>query len=982
MTMVSAGGEAATSMAFLRGGGDMGAMVRARDWSASPLGRPQDWPDGLRAAMRNMFNAAHPMCILWGPQALCLYNDGFRSLLGPELHPASLGAQAAELWDESWPTLAPHVARTMHGEGPSWHPDQRFSLTRDGRRADAYWTYSCSPIDDACAADAIAGVLIICSETTTQVAAAHKILGERDTLAQLFELAPTFMVLMQGPEHRFDIANPGYLRLVGHRPLLGLTLAQAMPEAVEQGFLELLDGVYASGKAYVASAARFLAQPTAGGAVTERYVDFVYQPIFDAQGAVSGIFVEGSDVTSQINAQLELVQVNEQLAEKIRLLGEADYLQGFQLALADKLRMLEVADDIVAAACDLLAAELDVSRVLFAEVDDAGQTVRLRHEWIAEGAPSVAGAIRRIEQFGPELACLLHGGVTIVNGNVALDARSAQNLPACQALGVEAEIVVPLHRGGRLAFVVAFHSVKAHCWSALQVHLAKEMAERTWLAIDVARAHAERRAERDTSRSIFDNMAEGYTLLDCDWTFLQMNDMGVRMSQRPLEQIIGHNHWAVMTETVGTDLEVIYRRAMRTREPAVLEHYHRPPSGINAWIEIRVTPISEGRLAIFFRDITERKGIEAQLNESNRRKDEFLAMLAHELRNPLAPISAAADLLALGHGDAALVRRTSEVISRQARHMTSLVDDLLDVSRVTQGLVTLDKVCLDVKTVVADAVEQVRPLMESRRHHFGIELSAEAAYVMGDKKRLVQVLTNLLNNAAKYTPVDGRIRLTMDVSAHEVTIHVNDNGIGMSSELTSRAFELFAQAERTPDRAQGGLGLGLALVKSLCELHEGRVSVASAGINAGSEFAVFLPRYVPALAAASELVHAALRQPVTNRVLIVDDNVDAATMLSMYLEATGHEVFVEHDALRALERARIERPDVCLLDIGLPGTDGNELARMLRQQPETQHCLLIAVTGYGQALDRQRTEAAGFDHHMVKPIDVTELAPLLVQRRA
>lgn len=575
-------------------------MVRAHDWSASPLGQPEDWPEGLRAAMRHMFNAAHPMCILWGGQALCLYNDGFRSLLGPELHPVSLGARAAELWDESWPTLAPHVARTMRGEGPGWYPDQHFSLTREGRRDDAYWTYSCSPIDDACAADAIAGVLIICSETTTQVAAAHKILGERDTLAQLFALAPTFMALLHGPEHLFDIANPGYLRLVGNRPLLGLTLAQAMPEAVEQGYLALLDDVYASGKAYVASAARFVAQPIAGGAETERYVDFVYQPIFDAQGVVTGIFVEGSDVTSQVMSQRQLVQVNEQLAEKIRLLGEADYLQSFQLALADKLRMLEAADDIIASACDLLATELEVSRVLFAEVDDSGQTVLLRRNWVADGVQSVVGSTRRIEEFGPELASLLHVGVTIVNDDVALDARSAPNLPAYQALGVAAEILVPLHRNGKLAFVVAFHRTKAHRWSAVQVYLAKEMAERTWLAIDLARANAQRRAERDTSRSIFDNMADGYALLDREWTFLQMNAIGAQLCQRPLSQIIGRNHWEVMAETVGTEMETIYRRAMLTREPAVIEHHHLRPSGTRAWIEIRVTPISEGRLAVFF----------------------------------------------------------------------------------------------------------------------------------------------------------------------------------------------------------------------------------------------------------------------------------------------------------------------------------------------------------------------------------------------
>lgn len=383
-------------------------------------------------------------------------------------------------------------------------------------------------------------------------------------------------------------------------------------------------------------------------------------------------------------------------------------------------------------------------------------------------------------------------------------------------------------------------------------------------------------------------------------------------------------------------------------------------------------------LGIVF-DITERKKNEEQLRETDRRKDEFLAMLAHELRNPLAPIGAAADLLSLVQIDETSVRKTSAVISRQVRHMTSLVDDLLDVSRVTRGLISLERVALDAKRIVADAVEQVRPLIEARHHHLAVHMPPESAFILGDAKRLVQALGNLLNNAAKYTPEGGNIMLHLEVHGAQVTLTVTDNGIGMAPELTERVFELFVQAERTSDRSQGGLGLGLALVKSLIELHGGNVSAHSGGIGAGSEFMVRLPRVAKAaVAGASQDDMPVIKMPEKKlRLMIVDDNADAASMLAMFLNAAGHEVMVEHEPRKALERARMERPDVCLLDIGLPDMNGNELAQQIRLQPETAQSLLIAITGYGQDEDKKKALAAGFTHYFVKPVDTAKLSALL-----
>jgi signal transduction histidine kinase len=367
---------------------------------------------------------------------------------------------------------------------------------------------------------------------------------------------------------------------------------------------------------------------------------------------------------------------------------------------------------------------------------------------------------------------------------------------------------------------------------------------------------------------------------------------------------------------------------------------------------------------------------ESQLREADRRKDEFLAMLAHELRNPLAPISAGAQLLQSGHANEAAVQRTAGIIVRQVHHMTRLVDDLLDVSRVTRGLVTLTRVPLDVARIVADAVEQAEPLMKSRQHRFEVVLPPAPLVVTGDHKRLVQVLVNVLNNAAKYTPAGGAVKLTARGEGSNVKLIVSDNGIGMSPELRSRVFELFAQADRNSDRSQGGLGLGLALVKSLVELHGGAVEVHSAGEQQGSTFTIILPRNQQQQPVAQ--VPSPANSPGRKlRVLVVDDNVDAAQTLQLLLEAGGHQVSVAHTALDALEMAQATSPELCLLDIGLPDISGYDLARGLRSLPATAQATLVAVTGYGRREDREQADTAGFDHYFVKPVDVDALLALI-----
>lgn len=369
------------------------------------------------------------------------------------------------------------------------------------------------------------------------------------------------------------------------------------------------------------------------------------------------------------------------------------------------------------------------------------------------------------------------------------------------------------------------------------------------------------------------------------------------------------------------------------------------------------------------------------MREVDRRKDEFLAMLAHELRNPLAPVSAASDLLKLPNLDQSRIKQTSEIISRQVKHMTGLIDDLLDVSRVSRGLVTLDRNVLDARQILTNAVEQVRPLIDGRRHRLTLRTSPELVYVDGDQKRLVQIVSNVLNNAAKYTPEGGEIVLSMDADSSTVTLTITDNGIGMEPNVIEHIFDMFSQAERTSDRTQGGLGIGLALVKNLVQLHDGTVNASSDGHGRGSQFKLTFPRSFqveetgPVSSSSAELA-------TQLDLLLVDDNVDAAAMLGLFLELAGHQVTVVHSGTAALDAvAGMDHLDACLLDIGLPDMDGKDLAKRLRSMPVTAGAVLIAITGYGQEIDRRNTHAAGFNHHHVKPVDMVELLKTLATLR-
>jgi PAS domain S-box-containing protein len=431
--------------------------------------------------------------------------------------------------------------------------------------------------------------------------------------------------------------------------------------------------------------------------------------------------------------------------------------------------------------------------------------------------------------------------------------------------------------------------------------------------------------------------------------------------------------------------EVMHEVLPREGRMRVEGRIRRADDGSVRWIEItgmleRNAAGEPARVLGTIADVTDRKRAEEELRETDRRKTEFLATLAHELRNPLAPISNGLHLLRLA-GDDRTREKARGMMERQLRHLVHLVDDLLDIARITSNKVELRRERLDLSGVLAGAVETSAPLISAAGHTLDVRLPDHQLLVFGDATRLAQIVSNLLNNAAKYTPHGGRIELSAREENGEAVVCVTDSGMGIPPEELPRVFEMFTQVGRNVHRAQGGLGIGLALVKRLVELHGGSVQAHSGGAARGSTFSVRLPLAGAGLSEGGERTPDELRGETASpfRVLVVDDNVDAAESLAALLEIEGHEVRIAHDGETAMRIALEFQPRVAFLDIGMPGKDGYAVAREMRQLMAMRNTILVALTGWGAQEDRARSRDAGFDHHLTKPASLASVEALLAQ---
>jgi PAS domain S-box-containing protein len=489
-------------------------------------------------------------------------------------------------------------------------------------------------------------------------------------------------------------------------------------------------------------------------------------------------------------------------------------------------------------------------------------------------------------------------------------------------------------------------------------------------------------------RRLFETAKDGILILDTESG--RITDANPFMSELLVyshEHFLGKELWEIGLFSDKAANEA----AVRTlQDKGYIRYEHLPletSQGLRVEVEVVANAYREDRHKVIqcnIRDITERSKLEKQMQEQaealadlHRRKDEFLAMLSHELRNPLAPITNAVELLGLQKHDDKLQHQARTIIERQVGQLTRLIDDLMEVSRINTGRIHLQLERVGLNGVVERGVETTRPLMDQHHHELTVSLSSQPIWVYADPTRLEQVIVNLLTNAAKYTADGGIIAVTVQGEGDEAVLRVRDSGVGIAPELLPRIFDLFTQAERSLDRSQGGLGIGLCLVQRLVEMHDGKIKVDST-LGKGSEFVVHLPiMTVPAASPTSPKHIVPGSDGAALRVLVVDDNMDSAESLGMLLEATGHDVQLAYDGPTALQATLDYRPHVVLLDIGLPGLDGYEVARRIREQLTLKNIVLVAMTGYGNVSDLRRSEEAGFNHHLVKPADFMKVKGIL-----
>ena len=506
---------------------------------------------------------------------------------------------------------------------------------------------------------------------------------------------------------------------------------------------------------------------------------------------------------------------------------------------------------------------------------------------------------------------------------------------------------------GYLAKPYTEHELRAYIGSMLQ---------------SAARRAAAALAER---AALLESITDGFYSLDREYRFTYLNQRALDHFHAAPETLLGQVLWEVFPHTRESVFQQEYERALSQQRSVSFETVSLIS---NTWVEVRAYPTPQG-LAVYFRDVTDRKRAEEHLREADRKKNEFLAILAHELRNPLAPLRNGLHILKRHPDLDPTVSDTISMMDRQMTHLVRLVDDLLDVSRITRGRFELRQRKVLLTEVLANAVESTRATIESSRHELTVAIRAPGLHVDGDPDRLAQVFSNLLLNAAKYTDAGGRITLSLDRDNGEAIVTVQDNGIGIPPHALEQVFDMFAQVRSHEVRGAEGLGIGLSLVRTLVQMHNGTVSAFSEGPGLGARICVRLP--ITTATDTPDIAPSPAPRNRGQRILVVDDNTDAAASLALLLKMEDHEVCTAADGVEAIECARTFEPQIIFMDLAMPRLDGLEAARRIRGLPQGEHVRIVALTGWGQEADRQRTRAAGMDAHLTKPVSLDALHSVL-----
>ncbi|MGZ5017429.1 MAG: ATP-binding protein, partial [Methylobacter sp.] len=645
--------------------------------------------------------------------------------------------------------------------------------------------------------------------------------------------------------------------------------------------------------------------------------------------------------------------------------------------------------DIMNTVCERIAKHLGLTHCLMVEIDQAAGECTVLNNYYAPTELNLVGTYR-IDDFHSEAEQrLLASGRPLVINDVHQDLRTAERIEHFMALGIGALVNASYVTNGQWKFVLSAMRREPYQWPQEYIELLGELCACIYERMERILAEAALRESEERWKFALQVSNLGA------WELNLVNHTAWRSLRH--DQIFGYREllpeWTYeiflqhVLEEDRAEVDRCFRQSMKELRDWVVECRIRRADGAVRWIWAHGKHLDEAGkplLHVFglVGDITERKQAELALKDADRRKDEFLAMLAHELRNPLGPIRNVAQLLKMEDLDPARLSWCSDVVDRQVGHLSQLVDGLLDISRITLGKIELKKEPVMMADFVLPAVETIRPLMEANRQEFNLTLPSQPIWVEGDRVRLTQVVINLLSNAAKYTQNGGRIRLTVEQDNDEICIRVCDSGCGIEPSVLPKLFDLFYQVDCDIARSQGGLGIGLSLVHRLVAMHGGEVRAFSAGLGQGSEFVVRLP-----LLSVSGFTPAVIAKPPVSSVneklgiLVVDDYFAAAESLAMLLENQGYQVWIAHDGQSAIEIAKVKQPQVVILDIGLPVMDGYEVAEKLRQCAELDEVFIIALSGYAQPNNPDMLSTTSFDEYLVKPLDMEKLQKLLNKYR-
>jgi PAS domain S-box-containing protein len=703
---------------------------------------------------------------------------------------------------------------------------------------------------------------------------------------------------------------------------------------------------------------------------TRLHVSVAISPVRDRHGHIIGASKTARDITTRKEWEAAIVRSEE--AQRL-LVGIHDATRGLSDA---SLVMREIVTRV--------GLHFDVIRCAYGEVDQAQRELTVSPGY-TKGLPTVAGRYP-LDTFGPLLADELRSGHTAaiedVRTNPLTNTTTAQQTYA--SMQIVSMVVVPLVRSGKLVALLVMADDKPRRWTDDETRLLEQIAERTLFAVETARTAEDLRESRDVMKLAMRTARMGAwsrnLIFNTMWWSPEFAEL---LGLDPDDTDFSRNRVAELLRPADHQrVQEIIAEGLRERGEYTIEvEFKHAKTGEWRWLESRGHAVygSNGKPTMVYGlgiDITERRRAVEAMREADRRKDEFLATLAHELRNPLAPISSGLHILR----HASNPKQTAaalEIMERQVGQMVRLVDDLLDVARITTGKIELRCATIDLADAVRDATETIAPEINRRGDAFTVVPPETPVFVNADRTRLAQVFANLLNNSVKYSEPGQPISITFGREGADAVVRVRDAGMGIHPDMLPRVFDMFRQADSTGGRSRGGLGIGLSLVKRIAELHGGSVTATSAGVGLGSEFVVRIPALETQQAGTSESRDSAGGNTSRRRILVVDDNEDAAESLAALLSISGHETRMAHDGPDAIQQAERFHPDIVFLDIGMPTLDGHETARLIRQQPWGRKMVLIALTGWGQSEDRRRSKEAGFNHHLVKPADPAVVEKLL-----